>query len=89
MARAHGSDSLDSTKLHRANILSFLYVLLSTIMVLLPMLTNTKNCTQVSWKNEETIGHTGHISYDPRCMFECEDLFACFLLETTVQQLPK
>lgn len=50
MARAHGRESLDSTKLHKANILLFLYVLLFTVVLLQHILTNAKNCTQVSWE---------------------------------------
>lgn len=60
MARPHGRDYLDSTKLHRANIRLFLYVLSYTVMLLHPILTNNKNCTQVSRKIRRNQPHWLH-----------------------------
>lgn len=62
-ARAHGRDSLDSTKLHRANILLFLYVILSRVMFLYPILTKVQH---LSVAKSGTISHADFVFVYPK-----------------------
>lgn len=80
MARAHGDDSLDSTKLHRANVLLFLYVLLFTAMVWHKMLTNTRNYSQVSWKNLRLLATLALFCTVQGACMNVRMLLVCYLL---------